>query len=450
MISSLLIYSIKSAFVLTLLYVPYTLILRKETFFRLNRIVLLAILVLSMVLPLCNVSQLVGNEQPVTQVVHQQVEAVSKPAAEKMEVTTPVPMEIREEVAPDAPYDSSWSWYTILSVLCFVGMLLVLLFRVGQFIRMGVLMRQGCVWKEEKDGVTIYCHADDVTPCSWMRSIVISKKDYDEQRQEILLHEQGHILHHHSFDILLLTLVQMIQWWNPLAYLFGLSLRDVHEYEADHHVLLQGISFSQYANLLIRKAVGISSLSVANNFNHSLVKRRVTMMRQRPSSLWKYGKVLYILPLVLVALSAFATPKVMEPVRNLVGKHFDAHHDEMTPLPPQLNGKMWRGAHCYHNSNLYVRDVIFCEDKTVLHILSDNHHDSIVIREDAYITDADGNKYKFLSAICLNDGFYPFEPVPEGTNVLNFYNGLNDYANIYDIRETCPQHDALSQLLNIQ
>ena len=207
MISSLLIYSIKSAFVLTLLYVPYTLILRKETFFRLNRIVLLAILVLSMVLPLCNVSQLVGNEQPVTQVVHQQVEAVSKPAAEKMEVTTPVPMEIREEVAPDAPYDSSWSWYTILSVLCFVGMLLVLLFRVGQFIRMGVLMRQGCVWKEEKDGVTIYCHADDVTPCSWMRSIVISKKDYDEQRQEILLHEQGHILHHHSFDILLLTLV---------------------------------------------------------------------------------------------------------------------------------------------------------------------------------------------------------------------------------------------------
>ena len=315
MMTALFLYSIKSAFVLSLLYVPYTLMLCRESFFRLNRFTLLTILGLSLLLPLCNFPSLAEEEQLVTHAVHQQVVAVSKPAAEKMEVTTPVPMEIREQVAPDAPYDSSWSWYTILSALCFVGMLLVLLFRVGQFIRMGVLMRQACVWKEEKDGVTIYCHADDVTPCSWMRSIVISKKDYDEHRQEILLHEQGHILHHHSFDILLLTLVQMIQWWNPLVYLFGLSLRDVHEYEADHHVLLQGISFSQYANLLIRKAVGISSLSVANNFNHSLVKRRIAMMH-KTSNPWMQMKVLYILPLVIVALSAFATPAMKKPVEE--------------------------------------------------------------------------------------------------------------------------------------
>ena len=315
MMSSLLIYSIKSVFVLTLLYVPYTLILRKETFFRLNRIVLLAILVLSLVLPLCNVSQLAGDEQPVTQVVHQQVEALSKPAAEKMEVTTPVPMEIREQVAPDAPYDSSWSWYTIISVLCLVGMALVLLFRVGQFVRMGVLMRRGCVWKEEKDGFTIYCHADNVTPCSWMRSIIISKKDYEEHGREILLHEQGHILHHHSLDILLLAFVQVVQWWNPFVYLLGTSLRDVHEYEADHHVLQQGVRLSQYQNLLIRKAIDTSSISLANGFSHSLVRRRIAMMH-KTSNPWMQMKVLYILPLIIVALSAFATPAMKKPVEE--------------------------------------------------------------------------------------------------------------------------------------
>ena len=317
MMSSLLIYSIKSVFVLTLLYVPYTLILRKETFFRLNRIVLLAILVLSLVLPLCNVSQLAGDEQPVTQVVHQQVEALSKPAAEKMEVTTPVPMEIREQVAPDAPYDSSWSWYTIISVLCLVGMALVLLFRVGQFVRMGVLMRRGCVWKEEKDGFTIYCHADNVTPCSWMRSIIISKKDYEEHGREILLHEQGHILHHHSLDILLLAFVQVVQWWNPFVYLLGTSLRDVHEYEADHHVLQQGVRLSQYQNLLIRKAIDTSSISLANGFNHSLVRRRIAMMH-KTSNPWMQMKVLYILPLIIVALSAFATPAMKKPVEESI------------------------------------------------------------------------------------------------------------------------------------
>lgn len=317
MMSSLLIYSIKSVFVLTLLYVPYTLILRKETFFRLNRIVLLAILVLSLVLPLCNVSQLAGDEQPVTQVVHQQVEALSKPAAEKMEVTTPVPMEIREQVAPDAPYDSSWSWYTIISVLCLVGMALVLLFRVGQFVRMGVLMRRGCVWKEEKDGFTIYCHADNVTPCSWMRSIIISKKDYEEHGREILLHEQGHILHHHSLDILLLAFVQVVQWWNPFVYLLGTSLRDVHEYEADHHVLQQGVRLSQYQNLLIRKAIDTSSISLANGFSHSLVRRRIAMMH-KTSNPWMQMKVLYILPLIIVALSAFATPAMKKPVEESI------------------------------------------------------------------------------------------------------------------------------------
>ena len=316
MMSALLLYSIKSAFVLTLLYVPYTLMLRKESFFRLNRFVLLAILVLSLVLPLCNVSQLAGDEQPITQVVHQQVEAVSIPLMKKMRETTPVPMTIREEVDPATPYDSSWSWYTFLSVLCLAGMMCVLLFRVWQFVRMGVLMRRGCVWKEEKDGLTIYCHADDITPCSWMRSVVISQRDYEAHYHEILLHEQGHICHHHSFDILLLTLVQVVQWWNPLVYLFGSSLRDVHEYEADHHVLLGGVSLTQYANLLIRKAVGISSLTIANNFNHSLVKRRITMMHQKESHPWLRSKVLYILPLVLLVLSAFAKPEVKKPEKE--------------------------------------------------------------------------------------------------------------------------------------
>ena len=155
MMTALFLYSIKSAFVLSLLYVPYTLMLCRESFFRLNRFTLLTILGLSLLLPLCNFPSLAEEEQLVTHAVHQQVVAVSKPAAEKMEVTTPVPMEIREQVAPDAPYDSSWSWYTILSVLCFVGMLLVLLFRVGQFIRMGFLMRRGCLWKDQVDGFII-------------------------------------------------------------------------------------------------------------------------------------------------------------------------------------------------------------------------------------------------------------------------------------------------------
>ena len=289
MMTTLFLYSIKSAFVLALLYVPYTLMLRKESFFRLNRFTLLTILGLSLLLPLCNFPSLAEEEQPVTHAVNQQVVAWEKPVEQQTRTTTPVPPSVREKVTPAASHHFAWSWYSVLCILCIVGMFSALLFRLWQFVRMGFLMRRGCLWKDRVDGFIIYCHSDDIAPCSWMNRIVISEKDYSEHRHEILLHEKGHILHHHSLDILLLTFVQVVQWWNPFVYLLGTSLRDVHEYEADHHVL----------------------------FSHSLVRRRIAMMH-KTSNPWMQMKVLYILPLIIVALSAFATPAMKKPVEESI------------------------------------------------------------------------------------------------------------------------------------
>ena len=315
MMTALFLYSLKSAFVLALLYVPYTLMLRKESFFRLNRFTLLAILGLALLLPLCNIPSLADEGQLVTHAVHQQVVAWEKPVAEQTRTTTPVPPSVREKVTPDASHHFAWSWYSVLCIFCIIGMVAALLFRLWQFIRMGVLIRRGCMWKDKVDGFMVYCHADNIAPCSWMNCIIISEKDYNKHRREILLHEQGHILHHHSLDVLLLKLVQSVQWWNPFIYLLGISLCDVHEYEADHHVLQRGVGMCQYQNLLIRKALSTSSIAFVNHFSHSLVKRRIQMMHKR-SNPWMQMKVLYILPLILVALSAFATPTMKKTVEE--------------------------------------------------------------------------------------------------------------------------------------
>ena len=88
--TTLFLYSIKSAFVLALLYVPYTLMLRKESFFRLNRFTLLTILGLSLLLPLCNFPSLAEEEHPVTHAVNQQVVAWEKPVEQQTRTTTPV------------------------------------------------------------------------------------------------------------------------------------------------------------------------------------------------------------------------------------------------------------------------------------------------------------------------------------------------------------------------
>ena len=181
-------------------------------------------------------------------------------------------------------------------------------------------LRKGTLWQQEENGVRIYCHADDVNPFSWMRNIVISQKDYDEAGREIVLHEMGHIQAHHSWDVVLLTLVQMLQWWNPLVYVLGISLRDVHEYEADDYVLRQGISAQSYQLLIIKKAVGSGSYAFANSFNHSLTKKRITMMKNSNSNPWMRSKALYVIPVAALALSAFATPKFVAPIKDAVTK----------------------------------------------------------------------------------------------------------------------------------
>ena len=301
---TLFIYSIKSALVLALLYLPYTLMLRQESFFRMNRITLLTILMLALVLPMVDIPSLATPEQPVVYEMQHRIMLMTQEA----EMTT----------KSLAATTRTISWLGILAIVYIIGVILALLIRLWQLFKIDKIIRGGCLWTDKSGKATIYCHIDDVAPFSWMRSIVISEKDYKPYGREILLHEKAHILNLHSMDILFLTLVEAVQWWNPIAYLLGHSLRDVHEYEADDYVLHQGISLHNYQELLVKKALANTSYAFANNFNHSLIKKRIYMMNHPKSNPWLRSKVLYILPVMLVVLTAFATPKLNEKVEEIV------------------------------------------------------------------------------------------------------------------------------------
>ena len=184
-------------------------------------------------------------------------------------------------------------------------------------------VRRGSLWHQEENGIHIYCHATDIAPYSWMNNIVISQKDFQENAREILLHEKAHIRARHSWDIIFLSFLEVIQWWNPLVYIMGSSLRDVHEYEADESVLAHGVSAKAYQLLLINKAVGASSYTFANSLNHSLILKRITMMQKSKSSVWMRSKVLYIIPMATLALSAFATSEPTSLSGNKVAKDED-------------------------------------------------------------------------------------------------------------------------------
>ena len=309
----LLVYTLKSALVLTLLYLPYTLMLRRERFFRLNRLTLLTILLLALVQPLCKVASPESlTQMPVVadtqQLVYQMETAITE---------APIYVLGNPEEA------TAWGWQEWLALVYAAGMAAMLCLRICQLVQIRWAMRRGCLWRQrEDDGVTVCCHVGNGAPFSWMRSIYISEADYEQNGRAILLHERAHIHLRHSLDILLLTLVEAVQWWNPVIYMLGRSLRNVHEYEADDHVLRQGVSLTDYQTLLVRKALADTAYAFANNFNRSHILKRIEMMKRPPSSPWLRAKALYVVPLILFTLVVSATP-VIEPLLIVDGEEVD-------------------------------------------------------------------------------------------------------------------------------
>ena len=277
-------YIVECALCLALLYLPFWGLLKKETFFQYNRFVLLAITVLSFILPWISIpeitSQLASSETISIQLEEINVMISGKALSENI------------------------SWKTILAIIYLSGAVTCLLYKITDLVRLIRFIPRGCLWVHTENGIHIHCHAHDVVPFSWMNHIVISEKDYEENGQNILLHEQAHIACGHSWDILWLSCVEVLQWFNPFVWMLSKEIQDIHEYEADLTVLRKGINAKDYQLLIIQKVVGSGSYTFANNFNHSSLKKRITMMIKEKSNPWARLKYLYILPIAAICMIA--------------------------------------------------------------------------------------------------------------------------------------------------
>ena len=286
-----LIYQGKAAIALAVFYMFYRLLLSKETFHRFNRIVLLGTVALSLVLPLCVITF---------------KEVVVVPAMTASSET------FTGEVAGTAamvPEVSEPIWPVILCSLFALGALAVLVHVVFSIIGIRRMIRSGSRQALES-GETLIITETDTAPFSWMKYIVISREDYESGYSQILTHEKAHIALRHSWDILFVDMITALQWFNPAIWMLKADLRALHEFEADDAVLRSGANIKEYQYLLIRKAVSKSGYSVANSFNHSTLKARITMMLNKKSSRMSAWKALYVIPLVGISLAATAETRV--------------------------------------------------------------------------------------------------------------------------------------------
>ncbi|WP_195531796.1 M56 family metallopeptidase [Bacteroides finegoldii] len=296
------IYILKSSVCLVLFYLFFRLLLSKETFHRFNRMALLGVLFFSLLIPCIEVTT---RHQVEVQQAMLSIEQLLLMA--ELEATPVEAGAVQETVA---------SWIQIVLLVYLAGILFLACRSIYSLISLFRLIHSGKREKLEKGGMLVI-HHQEIAPFSWMKYIVISQKDLEENGREILIHEMAHIHHRHSIDLLLADICIFFQWFNPGAWLLKQELQNIHEYEADETVINEGVNAKEYQLLLIKKAVGTRLYSMANSFNHSKLKKRITMMLKEKSNPWARLKYLYVLPLAAIAVTAFARPEISEKMEEI-------------------------------------------------------------------------------------------------------------------------------------
>ncbi len=278
-------YQLKVAVIMAVFYIFYRLFLIKDTWHRLNRIVLLSTALLSFLLPVCIITIHKTEVQPMP--VVQLMQAVS---------STPARPSIL------------W-WHIALMTVYALGVVFVLARVLASALRVRSIIR--CARKEVmSDGTVVYIMPGNAASFSWMGHIVISEADWNNNESAIIRHEKAHVALRHSIDVLITDIIAAAQWFNPAIWMLRIDLRAVHEYEADDTVLRAGTDLRSYQYLLISKAAAMNGYTITNNFNHSILKNRIFMMEKETSTKKSLLRALYLLPLICISLALNAQTKV--------------------------------------------------------------------------------------------------------------------------------------------
>ena len=282
----MLTYLIKANVVLVVLFGFYQLISAGDTFFKWRRLSLLTIYVLSLLLPTIDLSVLVNETSPLGNIL-------PRMAYNLPEVTV-------------QPTHDTFDWQQ-LAIWLYTGVALALLLRV--FWQVVVVCR--LAQRSERatlHGTAVCLLTGDYSPFSFFRWIFVNPDDKTpSQVQQILTHEQTHVAQWHSVDALLSQLFVAAFWFNPVAWLMRLQVRNNLEYLADRSVISGGTDKKAYQYHLLAVAYRTNVATITNNFNVLPLKKRIKMMNKQTSNPLTRFKYLLFVPLAVALLAMNST-----------------------------------------------------------------------------------------------------------------------------------------------
>ena len=328
-----------SAIAMALFFGLYCLTLRRSNLFRLRRFYLVGTLIVAMIIPFVSIetkapqaarmSAYVQQIQMSEEVIVPQIE-VQEASIEPVQAVTPSPAEPVAVV-------SSWNWKDALQTVYLIGcafafiLLIIKLIKTFGYYRRSVLSDE---LSSREMRVRVLAEPDGNLPFSFLRSMFVNPEVFtDGELQQVLRHERTHIRQRHTWDLLFLEVLKVLQWFNPVIYLYAKELSCVHEYLADEQVLAQGASRRDYLELLYKQLCVGKFMPVGNSFRHLLTKKRILMMSQpvkrRMSAWW----MLALIPVVCGLLMVNCHPKTEEVADELVEEVVEEPEDPVIYNP---------------------------------------------------------------------------------------------------------------------
>ena len=262
--------------------------------FQFNRFYLLSAMLFSLALPLFGF--LMGQNSPQVVAFKQNLlggfmlKEITISYGEPTAVTLP-----EVEVAPPARiHVSLWQVLGIIYLIGVAVTALLFLFKMGKLVAM--IIRSP---KRKMDGYTMVFTHKEHGPYSFFRYAFFTDENVNP---DIIRHELSHISHHHSWDILMVELMKIFQWFNPFIYFYKRELQSLHEYIADDDVVATGADKRNYMMLILQQCTAVDFSDMSNNFSLILTKKRIKMITKHEKAKGFWWKLLATLPVLALLL----------------------------------------------------------------------------------------------------------------------------------------------------
>ncbi|KQM78888.1 hypothetical protein ASE74_13085 [Pedobacter sp. Leaf216] len=273
----------------------YLLVLRKLTFFKINRFYLLITLLLSFIIPALQFE--VERNMPRLETELEGMPELKPIHPAPIQLIQPIVVEYQPEVTPKI------DWLTLMPYAYGSIALILLLICVW---RLFILLRHTGTYTKNNNGLKLIDKAKGFTNCSFFNYVFIDGSTLGELDLKVLLkHEEVHAKQYHSIDKILLMICKSVLWFNPVIYFYDKALEQVHEYEADEFTSAN-FGNQTYANLLLKLAISKSNMPLIHNFVKSPIKDRIKMLFHSKSKNMKKFRYLLAVPVVMGLIWLFA------------------------------------------------------------------------------------------------------------------------------------------------